>query len=57
MIGLKMFSFIHFPILFNAFTMPVSTPRMMFSPGSSIVFAGLAIPKAFLNPSIIGVKM
>ena len=55
--GVKMLSFTHFPTFFSAFFMPSKIPLTIFSPGSSIVLAGEAIPKAFLKPSMKGVKM
>ena len=56
-IGSKIFSFTHWPTFFSASLMPLKTPRIMFLPGSSIVFAGLAIPNIDLNQSTNGFQI
>ena len=53
-IGVKILSTTHWPTSLSALMIPWKMPRTIFSPGSSIVEAGEAMPNAFLKPSING---
>ena len=56
-IGSKMFSLTQVPMFLRAFIMPWNIPSTIFSPGSSIVLAGDAMPNALLNPLMNGWNM
>ena len=56
-IGCRMLSLIQVPIFLIAFSRPSNRPAMIKPPCSSITVDGDAIPNAFLNPSINGLKM